>query len=340
MRDSFDDPQFDRLWRKLVDFCPQLEDLSLPEQWEQEFTALIDGVKTADRRMVAIRILAGLGVISRRIFELQPDEQTAVFEHFAQHFSKNVQLSGLPSVVFEMQVYCRLAMAEMRPKFIPRKRKRKTPDIWVPPYNMLIECKNLSPQDFIKASVQKMCQDIRKHSRKARDQFLESDTDKSAKHLVIMHLPPDLKGFFSGKPMGERIRVLLAATLSDDDGYEGTPGEINALFVETSLSKLYDRHTPVGQPTEYWHVPLPPTHLEATHLRFLWKLFISMQVCPFEGYASPIRLLDLYLRGQSAGDLALMDAEIAMQYWRRWNDDTGGRFSEFELPPLPAFPQT
>lgn len=315
-----------------------LAEIDLPGAWDREMLALAKSGAFADDNMTAIRILTGLAVLSRDFFHLSINEQDALIQRLKSDCEANANLNELMGTAFELQVYSRLARAGMAPEFIRPRKKRKSPDILVPGYQLLIECKNLSPKDLRKTHINRMCVDMRQHTNNARLQFGGYDERGDFRNLVVFHLPSDPRGFFTGKEMGERVNVFLAASGSADSGYLGTPGPTAVLLVESSLSRLYDRPAPLREPMEYWHVPGPPLGDDPTLSRFTWQLFMSMKVCPFEGFSKPMLAMNNFLYGQSAPDLRAMEPELAISYWRAWNERTGNRFSEFEIPPLPCFP--
>ena len=249
--------------------------------------------------MVAIRIMAGPAVISRTFFTINEQSRLRIIARLTSHFKQRRDDKHLMGTVFEMQVACRLANAGMDFEFLKEVKGKKQPDLKVDEFDLLLECKNLAPKDFTVTHVHGMCAQMRKHARKAASQFYSVDPAKELNHLVIFHLPPDPRGFFTGKGLDAHVNLSLAASGSEDQGSSGRPGPIAALLVGSSLSKLYDRPGPFREPAEYWHHFSPLSLRNASISRFVWQLFMCMNVCPYEGYSRPILMSDSYLHNQS-----------------------------------------
>ena len=339
---AFKDERLARLWDILVESCPELGRCNLPHMFDSEMKALGEARVASNADMKCIRVFCGLAVMSRMFFLINEDQQNQLIkrlrEHCRRYSNVDAHLDQLMATIFEMQVATRFAYSGMSPTFIQPSNRSKRPDILIEDRGILIECKNLAPKDFETSHVDGMCATMRKQSRKAVGQFQSYDPENQFEHLVLFHLPPAPRGFFTGHDMGERVNLSLAASGSEDTGFSGRPGPLMALLVETSFTPMYGRPGAARESMDYWHIPSPDSGKHMRVSRLFWDLFMAMHVCPFEGFQYPIRVSQAYLQGRSMSERKEMRFKRAMKYWQDWNVRTGSRFGAHEVPPCLAIP--
>lgn len=330
------------VWRNILQECEWLEESTMLEDFDREIQILNVERRMSSTEMLAVRFVLGLAVISTFFDQLKNHHQEAMIKRFARlgrtHRAPDRDRGALASCMFEVQVFGRLAAAGFDPVFIPENAYKKTPDIVVESHRVLIECKDLKPREVGAGTLNSICSALREHSLRAVDQFRAHDDTDLYHHALAVHLPPHSQGVLSKHGIQRWASVYDSAFGGIYSGATNRRRLLTGFLVESAFWPLYGRYWRGAGPNDHWH-PTAPFFANSI-APFIWELFMSMQVCPYEGFAYPSYRAATCAQGVSKEVLERYPHRRARYYYdlhfRRRSPEVKRGWRE--IPPHPMLP--